>query len=138
MQVTNEKCALCLRFPEDRDHLFSRCEKSKEVRRVVNSWWNVLPSNCDSFEQLLDDDDLVHHKDRRLAIKGMVKIAYMWAICIGRNDALFNNVSFNPLITANVIQRYVYHWLRNRSSLGSSIDWFIWLCNPKNFVPPSG
>ncbi|KAJ9551779.1 LOW QUALITY PROTEIN: hypothetical protein OSB04_015824 [Centaurea solstitialis] len=135
--VGDERCVLCQSHIETIDHLFVGCCKAEEVRKAVNKWWNIFPNGCNLLSDIIDRGMEAVQTDRTYLVRSVVKLAYIWTMWLGRNDAIFKQVPFNPLRTANLIQSTSYHWLDCRSSLGSRLTWQSWCCNPLYLVSRS-
>ncbi|KAJ9560546.1 hypothetical protein OSB04_005706 [Centaurea solstitialis] len=88
-------CPLCKEKRETLNHLLVECEKSKEVRVVVNSWWNSMSVNVTRMEELIASTaDHGSHNRKMESVKEVVKQGYVWVIWKYRNGVLFNNDSF--------------------------------------------
>ena len=47
-------------------------------------------------------------------VKNAIYQAYCWVLWKGRNNEIFNGVSFNPYLAANEIQSIVFSWVTIR------------------------
>ena len=101
-------CPLCKDHMETRDHLMCTCRLSLAVRRAVNRWWDVLPEHCNDVPELLKVLRLPKKMTFIDTVKEAIVEAYCWLMWKRRNDVVFNDRCFHPLITANDIQSVVY------------------------------
>ena len=130
--LDSDLCPLCKMHRETGEHLFVVCNKTAEVRRVVNRWMDCLPENYTEFMDVLRADINLNQSGISTLIRDAITQAYCWVIWKGRNDVVFNRGVFNPLIVANNIQSIVFSWFCNRSSFGKNLSWQDWICNTRS------
>ena len=128
--MDNELCPLCKNDPETSDHIFANCCVAMEIRRKINSWWNVLEINGSCLQntivQSVSNEQTSGTKD---IAKEVVWHAYRWAMWKLRNEVLFHRSPINPGIIANDIQSVSFFWFHNRYSAGRLVSWNDWCCN---------
>ncbi|KAJ9565573.1 hypothetical protein OSB04_001539 [Centaurea solstitialis] len=132
ISLENDFCPLCNSSPETTMHLFVDCDRTKEVRRVLNTWWKIFSVDGSSLDSLLSQttQSTGVHGDRSKTetLKEVVLHAYLGAIWRNRNETVFNQASFIPSRVANDIQAEAFLWFRYRSNLGCGISWLDWCC----------
>ena len=128
--IGNENCILCSSQRETSEHLFGSCNKAVEVRMEVNKWWNLLPVSCDRADDIFGRGGGGTKDPTKVDVRDITGQAYTWAMWKGRNEAIFNNIVFNPRRTACLIQALVFHWISTRHRFGRTLNWADWCCNP--------
>ena len=130
ISLNDDTCELCHELPETLHHLLINCRKVVDIRNAIKTWWDFFPTNCGSIEDLLADANASGQSTRKELLAAILVHAYTWVIWNGRNNTLFNEARFDPLITANAIQFTAYQWCRARSSFGTNMSWANWCCFP--------
>jgi len=106
--IGDDRCYLCHESSETGDHIFLSCRKANEVRRAINIWWNLLPTHARTMEEFFNDLGRDDQPAASRNFKEIIGQAYIWAMWNGRNEAIFNNKSFDSLRTANAIQSFAF------------------------------
>ncbi|KAJ9557412.1 hypothetical protein OSB04_012026 [Centaurea solstitialis] len=122
LPTDDDMCVLCSEARESCDHVLVACQKAIEVRNKLNEWRELLPGSCSTLENLYDG--LINGATFALerSLKEITYQAYVWAMWNGRNEALFNNKTFNSIGTALSIQSFVKWWCKVRRRDVSSLD----------------
>ena len=128
--LDSSSCPFCNGPTESRDHIFVTCSKAREVHLAINGWWKVFKLNAYCLEEIIDHIDQSQNRGhKRRLFEDVVMLAYLWLIWKGRNEVIFNNISFNSRSIANNVQAIAFLWLQNRCPSGWSISWSEWCCN---------
>ena len=69
-------CVLCKEQPESGEHLFVKCKITKEIRKSVNRWWNVLKEDCSSIQEVFGSFMTKNRSSRDEMIKDAIVQAY--------------------------------------------------------------
>ncbi|KAJ9561660.1 hypothetical protein OSB04_006820, partial [Centaurea solstitialis] len=125
IRLDNDQCVFCNEDIETSDHIFLSCRRSIEVRRAVNSWWDLLPLQSFSMQNFYDDGKGDRVLSRR-KIKEVAAQAYIWALWNGRNEAIFNNKVLDPLRMTNDIKSHMFNWCKARDDRFRLLNWNIW------------
>ena len=114
LNISDDTCVLCKESCETEDQIFTTCRKAIEVRRAVNVWARLLPTQC---TKVMEIDDEVSTSDQAKGVRVLKQVtgqACVWNSWNGHNDAIFKNKEFNPLRTAIDIQASVFEFFGSR------------------------
>jgi len=121
-------CPSCMSFPEDSDHLFTRCSTAREVGALLKQWWPDWPFNAASIEELWDAIK------RTKKVGEVIGLAYLWVLWQQRNDKVYKGKMLSVTGIVNSIQVQALLWLKARSKFGNLINWDGWITAPMDSV----
>ena len=94
ISIPSPICDLYNEQPETRDHLFNFCNKAKDVRKALRTWWDFLPENRNNLEEMFSMTDYNGHKNLSHTAADIVMHPYIWEIWKARNEKIFNGKDF--------------------------------------------
>ncbi|GJR69769.1 RNA-directed DNA polymerase, eukaryota, reverse transcriptase zinc-binding domain protein [Tanacetum coccineum] len=121
-------CPTCDNGIETSDHLFFKCDMSRQLASKVSSWWSVNYADINSYNEWCSWITTIRLKNKTKAMLEGVFYTMWWYIWNFRNKLLFEDKApLKATLFDNVVSSS-YYWCKFRSR--SSFSWVEWLNNP--------
>jgi ribonuclease HI len=121
------RCPLCYSAIETMDHFFVDCPFSQEAWKITLNGLNATTPTQTIVTTLFSSwkaryPQVVHSKSICHRIWQAIPKFLCWKICLARNEQIFNNILYSPLMVAIkektlLLETMTYHALKNEISL---------------------
>ncbi|XP_071691449.1 uncharacterized protein [Rutidosis leptorrhynchoides] len=130
------RCPLCDDGIETVEHTLILCKDTIDLWNRVCKWWGMNNNTNLSISEAFCGNSPLHSTTLGAKIWQAVKWVCGYLIWKNRNQKVFNNKCWNPLVALNEIQLKTFDWIAKRCKT-KKIDWLTWLNDPQSLLSSS-